>query len=133
RALSVLDGVNLTLNRGEAVGVVGPNGAGKTTLLNVLSGALAPDAGAVVFNGQDVTAKGAADRCKLGIARTHQVPRPFTGMPVFANVLVGATDGGRRCGADAYDLSLKVLDQTDLTRRANRRAGSLGLPPRKRP
>src|SRR5439155_372934 len=132
RALAVLDGVNLVLNRGEAVGVVGPNGAGKTTLLNVLSGALAPDSGAVVFNGQVVTAKGAADRCKLGIARTHQVPRPFAGMTVFENVLVGATAGGRRRGADAYDLCLKVLDQTALTRLANRRAESLGLLQRKR-
>ncbi len=132
RALSVLDGVSLVLNRGEAVGVVGPNGAGKTTLLNVLSGALAPDAGAVVFNGQDVTTKGAADRCKLGIARTHQVPRPFTGMTVFENVLVGATAGGRRRGADAYDLCLKVLDQTGLTPIANRRGESLGLLERKR-
>jgi len=132
RALSVLDGVSLALNRGEAVGVVGPNGAGKTTLLNVLSGALAPDAGAVVFNGQDVTTKGAADRCKLGIARTHQVPRPFTGMTVFENVLVGATAGGRRRGSDAYDLCLKVLDQTGLTPIANRRGESLGLLERKR-
>ncbi len=132
RALSVLDGVSLALNRGEAVGVVGPNGAGKTTLLNVLSGALAPDAGAVVFNGQDVTTKGAADRCKLGIARTHQVPRPFTGMTVFENVLVGATAGGRRRGTDAYELCLKVLDQTGLTPIANRRGESLGLLERKR-
>jgi branched-chain amino acid transport system ATP-binding protein len=132
RALSVLDGVNLALNRGEAVGVVGPNGAGKTTLLNVLSGALAPDAGAVMFENQDVTSKGAADRCKLGIARTHQVPRPFTGMTVFENVLVGATAGGRRRGAEAYDLSLGVLDQTGLTHLANRRAESLGLLQRKR-
>ncbi|HET7466229.1 MAG TPA: ABC transporter ATP-binding protein [Candidatus Dormibacteraeota bacterium] len=132
RALSVLDGVNLALHRGEAVGVVGPNGAGKTTLLNVLSGSLAPDAGAVIFEGQNVTAKGAADRCKLGIARTHQVPRPFGGMTVFENVLVGATAGGRRRGADASDLSLRILEQTALIHLANRRAESLGLLQRKR-
>jgi branched-chain amino acid transport system ATP-binding protein len=132
RALAVLDGVSLSLRRGEAVGVVGPNGAGKTTLLNVMSGALAPDAGTVVFNGLDVTSKGSAERCKLGIARTHQVPRPFTGMTVFENVLVAATAGGRRRGADAYDLCLRVLDQTALTQLANRRAESLGLLQRKR-
>jgi branched-chain amino acid transport system ATP-binding protein len=132
RALAVLDGVSLALKRGEAVGVVGPNGAGKTTLLNVMSGALAPDAGTVVFNGLDVTSKGSAERCKLGIARTHQVPRPFTGMTVFENVLVAATAGGRRRGADAYDLCLRVLDQTALTQLANRRAESLGLLQRKR-
>ncbi len=131
-ALAVLDGVNLALGPGEAVGIVGPNGAGKTTLLNVLSGALAPDSGEVNFRGRNVTSRGAAERCKLGIARTHQVPRPFTGMTVFENVLVGATAGGRRRGSDAYDLCLKVLDQTALAQIANRRAESLGLLQRKR-
>jgi branched-chain amino acid transport system ATP-binding protein len=131
-ALTVLDGVNLSLSEGEAVGVVGPNGAGKTTLLNVLSGALAPDSGRVDFRGKDVTSRGAADRCKLGIARTHQVPRPFIGMTVFENVLVGATAGGKRRGSEAYDLCLQVLDQTALIRIANRRAESLGLLQRKR-
>jgi branched-chain amino acid transport system ATP-binding protein len=131
-ALAVLDGVSLSLAEGEAVGIVGPNGAGKTTLLNVLSGALAPDSGGVDFRGRDVTSRGAADRCKLGIARTHQVPRPFIGMSVFENVLVGATAGGRRRGAEAYDLCLRVLDQTGLTPIANRRAESLGLLQRKR-
>jgi branched-chain amino acid transport system ATP-binding protein len=131
-ALAVLDGVSLSLMEGEAVGVVGPNGAGKTTLLNVLSGALAPDSGSVDFHGRDVTSRGAADRCKLGIARTHQVPRPFIGMTVFENVLVGATAGGKRRGSEAYDLCLEVLDQTALTLIANRRAESLGLLQRKR-
>ncbi len=131
-ALDVLDGVSLSLMEGEAVGVVGPNGAGKTTLLNVLSGALSPDSGRVDFRGRDVTSRGAADRCKLGIARTHQVPRPFIGMTVFENVLVGATAGGKRRGSEAYDLCLQVLDQTALARIANRRAESLGLLQRKR-
>jgi len=131
-ALAVLDGVNLILNQGEAVGVVGPNGAGKTTLLNVLAGSLRPEAGSILFQGRDVTARGAAERCTLGIARTHQVPRPFAGMTVFENVLVGATAGGRRRGAEAYDLSLEVLDQTALTHLANRRAEGLGLLQRKR-
>ena len=131
-ALAVLDGVNLGLNQGEAVGIVGPNGAGKTTLLNVLAGSLQPDAGTIVFRGRDITAKGAAERCTLGIARTHQVPRPFVGMTVFENVLVGATAGGRRRGSEAYSLSLEVLDQCELTHLANRRAEGLGLLQRKR-
>ena len=131
-ALAVLGGVDLELRGGEAVGIVGPNGAGKTTLLSVLAGSLAPDAGSVEFRGRDVTARGAAERCQLGIARTHQVPRPFTGMTVFENVLVGATAVGRRRGAEAYDLCLHVLDQTALTALANRRAETLGLLQRKR-
>jgi len=131
-ALAVLDGVNLDLRPGEAVGVVGPNGAGKTTLLSVLAGSLAPDTGSIVFKSRDVTSRGAADRCKLGIARTHQVPRPFAGMTVFENVLVGATAGGRHRGREAYDLCLEVLDRTALTHLANRRAEGLGLMQRKR-
>jgi len=131
-ALAVLDGVNLALTQGEAVGIVGPNGAGKTTLLNVLAGSLRPEAGSVVFRGRDITAKDAADRCQLGIARTHQVPRPFAGMTVFENVFVGATAGGGRSGSAAYDVSLEVLDQCALTRLANRRAEDLGLLQRKR-
>jgi branched-chain amino acid transport system ATP-binding protein len=132
RALTVLDGVSLSVGRGEAVGIVGPNGAGKTTLLNVLSGTFAPDSGTVVLRGQDVTAKDAAARCRLGIGRTHQVPRPFGGMTVFENVLVGATAGARVRGAAASDLALRVLDQCALTHLANRRADSLGLLQRKR-
>ena len=131
-ALAVLDGVRFALNQGEAVGIVGPNGAGKTTLLNVLAGSLRPDAGRILFRGRDITAKDAAERCTLGIARTHQVPRPFAGMTVFENVLVGATAGGRRRGSEAYSLSLEMLDQCGLTALANRRAEGLGLLQRKR-
>ncbi len=131
-ALAVLDGVNLALNAGEAVGIVGPNGAGKTTLLNVLSGSLRPDTGTVLFRGRDVTARGAADRCTLGVARTHQVPRPFVGMTVFENVLVGATASGRKRGSEAYRLCLDILEQCALTHLANRRAADLGLLQRKR-
>jgi branched-chain amino acid transport system ATP-binding protein len=132
RALNVLDGVSLAVSRGEAVGIVGPNGAGKTTLLNVLSGSLAPDAGSVNLHGQDVTSKNAAARCRLGVGRTHQVPRPFGGMTVYENVLVGATAGARVRGAAAADLALRVLEQCALTHVANRRAESLGLLQRKR-
>ena len=127
-ALVVLDAVDFTLRDGEAVGVVGPNGAGKTTLLNVLAGALRPTAGSVRFRGAEITRLRADRRCRLGIARTHQVPRPFGGMTVFENVLVGA--GGR--GQAAYDRDVAVLELCGLIHLANRRADSLGLLDRKR-
>ena len=98
----------------------------------MLSGALAPDSGSVTFRDRDVTQKSAAERCKLGIARTHQVPRPFVGMTVFENVLVAATAGGGKQGPKAYELCLQVLDQCSLTHVANRRAEGLGLMQRKR-
>jgi branched-chain amino acid transport system ATP-binding protein len=131
-AVSVLEGVSLELSKGEVVGVVGPNGAGKTTFLSLLSGALAPDSGSIALRGRDVTGWSPAERCKAGIARTHQVPRPFSGMTVFENVLVAATAGGGKSGTVAQDLSLGVLDQCGLAHLANRRAESLGLLQRKR-
>src|SRR6266480_3446283 len=82
-ALPVLVDVDFGVAADESVGIVGPNGAGKTTLLNVLSGAMRPSAGRVTFRDRDVTRLRAARRCRLGIARAHQVPKPFGGMTVF--------------------------------------------------
>ncbi len=131
-ALVVLDDVALDIRAGTAVGIVGPNGAGKTTLLDVLAGALSPNRGTVTFEGQDVTKLGAAARCKLGIGRTHQVPRPFADMTVFENVLVGTTTGGALRRSDARDKAVAVLETTQLLHLANRRAATLGLLDRKR-
>jgi branched-chain amino acid transport system ATP-binding protein len=131
-ALVVLDGVALEVGAGSAVGIVGPNGAGKTTLLDVLAGAQRPNGGEVAFRGADVTRLGAAARCRRGIGRTHQVPRPFADMTVFENALVGTTTGGHLRGAEARERAIAVLDTTGLLTHANRRAATLGLLDRKR-
>ncbi len=131
-ALVVLDRVDFALKAGEAVGVVGPNGAGKTTLLSVLVGAHSPTAGAIRFRGIDVTAQPAAERCRLGIAKTHQVPRPFGGMTVFENVFTGAANGGRLRRDEAYDRATRSLSLCGMLTLANRRAETLGLLDRKR-
>src|ERR1700726_4398414 len=94
KALVVLDGPDFSGRSGEAVGIVGPNGAGKTTLLGVLVGAHEPTSGSVHFRGADVTAMPASERCRMGIVRTHQIPRPFSGMTVFENVFAAASNGG---------------------------------------
>src|SRR5882724_1060145 len=86
--LVVADRITLAVGDGAVVGIVGPNGAGKTSLFGVISGDLAPDAGTVSFAGRDVTRLGPAQRCRAGIGRTYQVPRPFLNLTVFENVLV---------------------------------------------
>jgi branched-chain amino acid transport system ATP-binding protein len=131
-ALAALDGVDFTVGAGEAVGIVGPNGAGKTTLLNVLAGTVSPSSGSVSFQGAVVTRSGASRRSRLGIARAHQIPRPFGGMTVFENCFVGATTGGGMRRRAAYDRCLEVLDLCGLTELGNRRAETLGLLGRKR-
>jgi branched-chain amino acid transport system ATP-binding protein len=109
-ALVVTDHVSLDVREGEIVGILGPNGAGKTTLFNLITGTVKPDAGRILFRGQDVTRAGAAERCKLGISRSFQVPHPFGGMTVFENILVGAAFG--RAAADPESHALKVMELT---------------------
>jgi len=92
-ALTVVDDLSFSLADGEALGIVGPNGAGKTTTLNLVAGDLRPTAGRVLFEGRDITGRSADRRCRLGVGRTAQIPRPFEGLTVFENVLVGVTNG----------------------------------------
>jgi branched-chain amino acid transport system ATP-binding protein len=129
-ALKVIDDLHVHLDAGEALGVVGPNGAGKTTMLHLAAGQLRPDAGRVRLGGHDITDLPARARCRIGLARTFQVPQPFSGMTVYENVLVGATFG--RVDGDAHQGSLEALDLAGLTANANRLAGSLTLLERKR-
>jgi len=131
-ALVVLDGVNFSLRAREAVGVVGPNGAGKTTLLSLLVGAHAPTSGQVLFLGEDVTSVSTAERCRRGLARTHQIPRPFSGMTVFENVFTASAHGGGFEREAAYDKAIESLALTGMSAIANRRAETLGLIDRKR-
>ena len=116
----------------EALGILGPNGAGKSTLFNLVTGHLKPDAGRVLYEGEDITLKPAAARCRLGIGRSFQIPHPFSGMTVFENLLVAAVFGGgmsERAGAVECHV---ILDRTGLAAKANRIAGSLTLLDRKR-
>ena len=131
-ALTVLDDVDFVVGRDAAVGIVGPNGAGKTTLLNLLAGALAPSGGRIFIDGRDITRMDSAARCRIGIARTHQVPRPFSGMSVFENVYVAAAYSGRSERSALYDRCASALDMCGMLDIANRRAETLGLLHRKR-
>lgn len=131
-ALTVLAGVDFDVHAGEAVGIVGPNGAGKSTLLASLSGSLSLSAGTVCLRGQDVTTLDAAARCRLGVARSHQVPKPFGGMTIFENVLTAALHGGNFGRDEAYDRAVDAIHLCGMGTVANRRADALGLLDRKR-
>ncbi|MGR3581493.1 MAG: ABC transporter ATP-binding protein [Sagittula sp.] len=89
-ALTATDDVSLTLRPGEIHALIGPNGAGKSTLIAQVSGALAPDAGAVLLNGRDVTALDTAARARAGLARTFQISQLAMEDTVLQNALLGA-------------------------------------------
>jgi branched-chain amino acid transport system ATP-binding protein len=131
-ALKVTDDISFEIERGETYGILGPNGAGKTTLFNLVSGDVRPDAGVIRFDGNDIGALAPHRRCVAGIGRSYQVPRPFGGMTVFENLLVGATFGGALGRDAAYEVCIDVLERTGLKRRANQLASTLTLLDRKR-
>jgi len=130
--VKVIDDLSITLNEGEALGIVGPNGAGKTTLFNLVTGVYRPDAGRVVFEGTDITHKARQDRCRDGIGRTYQIPKPFSDMSVFENVLVCATHARGVSERASYQRCVEVLEIANLTDKANVQAGALTLLDRKR-
>jgi branched-chain amino acid transport system ATP-binding protein len=130
--VTIADDLSFTAGARDAIGIVGPNGAGKTSLFGIISGELAQDSGEVVFDGRLMRGLGPAARCRLGIGRTYQVPRPFEQMTVFENVLVASQQGGGARRREAHDIAADVLHRTGLGPTANRPAGTLGLLQRKR-
>jgi branched-chain amino acid transport system ATP-binding protein len=130
--LKVADAISFNVADREALGVVGPNGAGKTTLFSLIGGALKPDAGAVRLMGRDITRDSPQARAAAGVARTHQIPRPFEKLTVFENVLVGACFAKQRSEKEAVSHCGGILERTGLLRHANKPAGALPLLDRKR-
>ncbi len=131
-AVTVADDLSFAVETGQALGVIGPNGAGKTSMFNLITGTLTPNAGRITFDGDDITRYSAARRCRAGMSRSFQVPQPFSGMTVFENAMIAATQAGGMQGKEAEDFCIEVLDQTELLDRANTVAGGLTLLGRKR-
>lgn len=113
------------------MGLIGPNGAGKTTLFNVVSGLIAPTAGTVHFEGVGLSRRGPADRNRLGIGRTFQIVKPFGGLSVLDNVVVGALTRGQPV-AEARETARRTLERLQMERFSNAVARSLPLALRKR-
>jgi branched-chain amino acid transport system ATP-binding protein len=131
-AVVAADEIDLALKQGEALGIIGPNGAGKTTLFGIMTGTVPPDAGRVLFDGRDITRATPEQRCRLGLARSFQIPQPFGGMTVFENLVVAAAFGSAKRESEVYGRCAQLLEQCGLANKANRRAGSLTLLDRKR-
>ena len=85
---TALSQVSVEIVQGERFGLIGPNGSGKTTLINCISGSFRNDSGTIVFDGEDISALPAYQRTRLGIARSFQIPRPFSSMTVLENLRV---------------------------------------------
>ena len=128
----IAEDLSFSVGAGDKVGIVGPNGAGKTSLFGLISGDLSPGAGQVSFEGRTITKLDPATRCRLGIGRTYQVPRPFTDMTVFENTLVAAQQGGGLRRRASYTAAADALERTGISGEANVPAARLGLLQRKR-
>src|SRR5579862_8767131 len=128
----IAEDLSFSVGAGDTVGIVGPNGAGKTSLFGLISGDLAPDGGTISFGGRAVNKLDAAARCRLGIGRTYQVPRPFTDMTVFENLLVAAQQGAGLRRKASYAAAAEALERTGMGGEANLLASRLGLLQRKR-
>jgi branched-chain amino acid transport system ATP-binding protein len=131
--VSAVKNVSLTVEEGEILGVMGPNGSGKTTLFNLVSGALAPDAGKIFLLGERIDGLPPHRLCRRGLARTFQLVRPFLGMTVLENVLVGLGYGRERVtGSPARVKAEQLLEIVGLADKSVRPASTLTAMDRKR-
>ncbi|HEV2458379.1 MAG TPA: ABC transporter ATP-binding protein [Ktedonobacterales bacterium] len=132
--LPAVDDLSFSVARGEVLGFIGPNGAGKSTLIGLIAGALAPTAGTITYDGQDIGRLAPHQRTHRGIARTFQITQPFTGLDVRENVVVGAFFGRRErmSRAQALQVADEVLDRVHLAHKARLKGNQLTVADRKR-
>ncbi len=130
--LVVIDDLSLEVTKGQVLGIIGPNGAGKTTMFSIIAGQVVPEQGRVFFEGADISAMPPYLRCRKGLGRTFQVPRPFHGMTVFENARVAANYGGGLRGHEADAAAFAAVEVTGLVHCVNAPCSTLGLLDRKR-
>lgn len=129
--LTAVNNANLFVEKGEIVGLIGANGAGKTTLFNIISGALKPTTGKIIYKGKEIQMLKPYTICNLGIARTYQIVKPFASLTVLENTMVGALL--RTPDIDvARKKSLEVLKSVGLDHRKHIKGSDLNLPELKR-
>jgi branched-chain amino acid transport system ATP-binding protein len=127
--LAAVSGVDLTVAPGEVRSIIGPNGAGKTTLFNVVTGALPPTAGRVVFRGRDITGLAPPEIFRLGVVRSFQVSHVFAKLPVWRNVELMVYGRVRSSGSP---FGRARVPAADVRARVDRALGRLGIADRAR-
>jgi branched-chain amino acid transport system ATP-binding protein len=131
RGLKAVSGASFEVTEGSIVALIGPNGAGKTTCFNMIAGVFAPDTGKVLFEDSEIQGKRPDQVCAAGIGRTFQIVKPFAGLSVLDNVMVGAFLR-ERTASSARAFALSVLRKMKLEDKKDFPASALTLPDRKR-
>jgi branched-chain amino acid transport system ATP-binding protein len=132
--LAALHGISFNIPRERIIALIGPNGAGKTTLFNVITGVYVPNSGLIKLEGMDITGKPPHVICKIGVARTFQIVRPFLQMTSLENVMVGAMFGNMKemSSKEASEKAQQCLEFVNLSEKRDIVTGNLTLPDRKR-
>jgi branched-chain amino acid transport system ATP-binding protein len=131
RGLRAVHDASFEIAEGDIHGLIGPNGAGKTTIFNMIAGVYAPDSGEIRFAGRPIQGLRPEEICAAGIGRTFQIVKPFAGLSVLDNVMVGAFLHERHA-ASARALALSLLERFGLGAKRDLAASALTLPDRKR-
>ena len=131
-AIRAVDGVDLTISRGELLALIGPNGAGKTTCFNMLNGQIRPDAGQIILEGKSLSGMHPRDIWRLGVGRTFQITQTFGSMTVLENVQVALMsmhrrmlDGFSRLQDLHRDEAMNLLARVGMSAQADRGCGVL--------
>ena len=130
RGLRAVREASFEVPEGGIVGLIGPNGAGKTTIFNMVAGVFAPDTGRILFQEKEIQGLRPDQVCAAGVGRTFQIVKPFAGLSVLDNVMVGGFLREKKSSARA--LSVSILEKLGLAPKRDLPASSLTLPDRKR-
>src|SRR6185369_8200016 len=131
RGLKAVSQASFEVPGGAIVALIGPNGAGKTTCFNMIAGVFAPDSGQIDFENRKIQALRPDQVCVAGIGRTFQIVKPFAGLSVLDNVMVGSFLK-EKTASGARNVAMAVLKKLHLDAKADLPASSLTLPDRKR-
>jgi len=129
--LVAVNRVSFSVKTGEIAALIGPNGAGKTTIFNVVSGFLAPDSGGICFKDENLVGLQPHQICQRGLVRTFQIVKPFAGLTVIGNIVIGALNRTSDVSS-AKANALEIASVVGLNHVKDVEAGGLPLPLRKR-